>query len=101
MDITFSKEDARWVHHLHNDGLVVAIRIGSINVHQVLVDNGSSINILYYETQKKLCLTKSDIKLENVYIYDFGGEAIKETIHLPITLREGTYSATQVMDLRS
>lgn len=41
IDITFSEEYARWVHHPHNDALVIALRIGSMNVHRVLVDNGS------------------------------------------------------------
>ena len=44
----FSEEDARRLHHPYDDALVVSIRIGDYNVHRVLVDNGSSANILYY-----------------------------------------------------
>nr|XP_017247956.1 PREDICTED: uncharacterized protein LOC108219166 [Daucus carota subsp. sativus] len=100
IDITFSEEDARWVHHPHNDALVIALRIGPMNVHRVLVDNGSSVNILYYGTYQKLGLPDKDMKVEDVYIYGFGGEAVKVkgTIRLPVTLGEGTCSATQVMD---
>ena len=46
--IGFSEEDARRLHHTHDDALVVSIHIGDYNVHRVLVDNGSSANILYY-----------------------------------------------------
>ena len=46
--IGFSKEDARCLHHPHDDALVVSIRIGDYNMHRVLVDNGNSANILYY-----------------------------------------------------
>ena len=46
--IGFSKEDARRFHHPHDDALVVSIRVGDYNVHRVLVDNGSSVDILYY-----------------------------------------------------
>ena len=46
--IGFSKEDARCLHHPHDDALVVSIRIGDYNMHQVLVDNGDSADILYY-----------------------------------------------------
>ena len=46
--IGFSEEDARRLHHLHDDALVVSIRVGDYNVHWVLIDNGSSADILYY-----------------------------------------------------
>ena len=46
--IGFSKDDARRLHHPHDDALVVSIRVGDYNVHWVLVDNGSSANILHY-----------------------------------------------------
>ena len=46
--IEFSEEDVRCLHHLHNDALVINIRVGDYNMHRVLVDNGSSADILYY-----------------------------------------------------
>ena len=46
--IGFSKEDARRLHHPYDDALVVSIRVGDYNMHRVLVNNGSSANILYY-----------------------------------------------------
>ena len=44
--IEFSKEDARRLHHLHDDALVISIRVGDYNTHRVLVDNERSIDIL-------------------------------------------------------
>ena len=46
--IGFSEEDAQRIHHPHDDALVVSIRVEDYNMHRVLVDNGSSANILYY-----------------------------------------------------
>ena len=46
--IGFSEEDARHLHHPHDDALVISIRIEDYNMHKVLVDNGSSADILYY-----------------------------------------------------
>ena len=46
--IEFSEEDARRLHHPHDDALVVSIRIEYYNMHRVLVDNGSLADILYY-----------------------------------------------------
>ena len=46
--IEFSEEDARRLHHLYDNALVVSICVGDYNVHRVLADNGSSADILYY-----------------------------------------------------
>jgi len=46
--IRFSEEDARRFHHPHDNALIVSIQVGDYNTHRVLVDNGSSANILYY-----------------------------------------------------
>ena len=46
--IEFSEEDERRLHHPHDDALVISIRVEDYNMHRVLVDNGSSKDILYY-----------------------------------------------------
>ena len=46
--IEFTEKDARRLHHLHDDALVVSIRVVDYNTYRVLVDNGSSADILYY-----------------------------------------------------
>ena len=46
--IGFSEEDARRLHHPHDDALVVNVRVRDYNVHRMLVNNGSSVDILYY-----------------------------------------------------
>ena len=46
--VGFLEEDARRLHHPHDDALVVSIWIEDYNMHRVLIDNGSSADILYY-----------------------------------------------------
>ena len=46
--IGFLEEDARCLHHPHDDALVVSIQIGDYNTHWVLIDNGSYVDIVYY-----------------------------------------------------
>ena len=46
--IGFSEQDARYLHHPHDDALVVSIRVRDYNTYRVLVDNGSFVDILYY-----------------------------------------------------
>ena len=57
--IGFSEEDARRLHHLHDDALVVSIRVGDYNVHQMLVDNGSSTDILYYPAFQQMGIDRA------------------------------------------
>ena len=57
--IGFSEEDARRLHHLHDDGLIVSIRVGDYNVHRMLVDNGSSIDILYYPALQQMGINRA------------------------------------------
>lgn len=46
--ISFIEEDARQVHHPHDDALVINLTIADFNTRRVLMDNGSSADILYY-----------------------------------------------------
>ena len=46
--VGFLEKDVRRLHHPHNDALVVNIWIEDYNMHRVLINNGSSVDILYY-----------------------------------------------------
>jgi len=46
--ITFTDEDAERIHHPHDDAIVITLLIEDYTTRRVLVDNGSSVNILYY-----------------------------------------------------
>ena len=46
--ITFTDEDAAMIHHPHNDAIVITLLIADYTIRRVLVDNGSSADILYY-----------------------------------------------------
>ena len=46
--ISFTEEDARQLHHLNDNALVISLLIVDFNTRRVLVDNGSSVDILYY-----------------------------------------------------
>ena len=48
-NITFSDKDAHHVHDPHCDALVIMTMVANNNVYRILVDNGSSIDILYYQ----------------------------------------------------
>ena len=46
--IIFTKEDARRLHHPHDDAIVIILTIANYTTRRVLIDNGSLVDILYY-----------------------------------------------------
>lgn len=56
--ISFIEEDAWWLHHPHDDALVINLSIADLNARQILVDNGSSVDILYYLTVQQMRIGK-------------------------------------------
>jgi hypothetical protein len=51
--ISFSEEDARGTHQPHDDALVVTINIAGFTTRRVMIDNGSSADILYLQPINK------------------------------------------------
>ena len=50
----FFEEDARGVKQPHDDPLVIMVMIEGFNTKRVLVDNGSSANIIYLPAFQQL-----------------------------------------------
>ena len=46
--ITFTDADAERVHHPYDDAIVITLLIADYTTRRVLVDNESSVDILYY-----------------------------------------------------
>ena len=89
-DITFSEKDARHVRHSHCDTLVIKAMIANNNVHWILVDNGSSVDILYFQAFERMGLKVSNLKPSPNPIYGFTGDSVVPlgVISLPMTLGE-------------
>ena len=74
--IGFSEEDARHLHHPHDDALVVSVRVGDHNVHRMLVDNSSSADILYYPAFQQMGINRARLIPTNAPLVGFGGTRI-------------------------
>ncbi|XP_074352368.1 uncharacterized protein LOC141691537 [Apium graveolens] len=101
-DITFREADARWVHHPHNDALVISIQTGTKNIHRAFVDNGSSENILYYITFKKMGLPDRDMSGEDSWVYGFSSAGVRVigSILLSCTLGESPLSVKKMLEFK-
>lgn len=69
--ISFLKEKAHHVQHPYNDALVITTVIAHLQLHKVLVDNGSSINIIIKEVLDQLGMGSIKIKPVNILLVDF------------------------------
>ena len=86
--IGFSEEDARHLYHPHDDALVVSIWVGDYNTHRVLVDNGSSANILYYPAFQQIRIERERLISTNALLVGFGGTRVYplNAVTLPMTV---------------
>ena len=78
------------VLHPQCDALVIKAMIANNNVHRMLVDNGSSVDILYFQAFKKMGLKVNDLKPSPNLVYIFTGDFVVPlgVISLPMTLGE-------------
>jgi hypothetical protein len=74
--ITFSKEDLQLKDYPHNDAIVISCVIKGFLVHNVLVDTGSAIDIIFAKAFKQM--QELDDKIHNAThpLYGFGGRQI-------------------------
>ena len=89
-DITFNKKDARHVRHSHCDALVIKAMIANNNVHRILVDNISFVDILYFQGFKRMRLKVNVLKPSPNPVYGFTGDSVVPlgVISPPMTLGE-------------
>ena len=56
--IIFTDEDARQLHHPHDDAIVSTLTIVNYTTRRVLINNGSSADILYYLVFQQMRIDK-------------------------------------------
>ncbi|VFR01459.1 unnamed protein product [Cuscuta campestris] len=97
--ITFTDRDLPRTGGDHNDPLVITMDINGADVARVLVDTGSSVNVLYLEAFKKLKLDRSMLRPLQTPLSGFTGASIEAEgqITLPVTLGSGNKTVTKQM----
>ena len=83
----FSEEDAKGVKQPHDDPLVIMILIEGFNTRRVLVDNGSSADIIYLSAIQQLKLDQRRLRPFNSPLVSFSGDKVhpKEIVTLTVT----------------
>ena len=86
--ITFIDKDAKRVHHSHDDAIVITLLIADYTTRRVLVDNGSSADILYYPAFQQMRLGRDQLRPVNSPLVGFRGMKVQPagTITLPVVV---------------
>ena len=89
--IIFTDEDARELHHPYDDAIVITLTIVNYTTRRVLIDNGSSMDILYYLAFQQMRINKELLCPINMPLIGFGGMKVLlvGTIFLPVVV--GSY----------
>ena len=74
--ITFSDFDMEGCQHPHDDPLVIRVVIANKTIHKVLVDNGSSANIIFASAFDKMGIGREKLEPVSAYLRGFSGEKV-------------------------
>ena len=91
-DFLFSEEDAKGVKQPHDDHLVIMLIIEGFNTRRILVDNGSSTDIIDLSTFQQLKLDPGRLRPFESPLISFNGDRVypKGIVTLMVTV--GFYS---------
>ncbi|XP_020225179.1 uncharacterized protein LOC109807062 [Cajanus cajan] len=92
--ITFTNKDFKGIDPVQDDPMVISVEVDNYLVRKTLVDQGSSVNVLYWKTFKQLEIHQQELTSYHKPLVGFSGERvdIRGTIDLYTcfgTKREG------------
>ncbi|KAL5554142.1 hypothetical protein UlMin_041543 [Ulmus minor] len=98
--IIFTESEARGLWHPHTDAIVVTLRIAGRKVFRILVDNGSSADILFKSTFNRMNLVGVKIEPTASSLSGFTGDSISSEgiLNLPVEIRFSPCQHIQAVD---
>ncbi|XP_077232438.1 uncharacterized protein LOC143869767 [Tasmannia lanceolata] len=94
-EISFSDADLDNLILPHDDALVITMLVANWELKKILVDNGSSADILYYHAFKQMMVGDDCLHPANSDLFGFSGEIVKVEgqIELPILVEKSPHQA--------
>ena len=90
--MSFNEADARGVKQPHNDLLVIMLNIEGFNTKRILVDNGSSADIIYLPAFQQLKLDPKRLRPFESPIVNFSGDKVYPKGIVMLTITVGIHS---------
>ena len=94
--ITFSDSYLERCQHPHDDPLVIRAVVANKTIHRVLVDNGSSVDIIFASAFDKMGIGREKLEPVSTHLRGFSGEKVLPlgSIQLVLTLGDPPCQAT-------
>ena len=94
--ITFSDSDLEGCQHPHDDPLVIRAVVANKTIHRVLVDNGSSTDIIFASSFDKMGIEREKLEPISTHLRGFSGEKVLPlgSIQFVLTLGDPWCQAT-------
>ena len=89
--ITFIEEDARKVFYPYDDALVVSLEIAGYSTRRVLIDNGSSADIIYFTAFQQMKIGKDQLRPIETPLVGFAGTSVYPLGVTSLHVTAGTY----------
>jgi len=97
--MTFGPDDMRPLQVPHNDPLVMQLKIATALVRRVLINTGSSVDIITLECFKKLHYSEEDLEVTHTPLVGFGGQHIYPVGVKKLTVRVGEKDNSRTVDV--
>ncbi|XP_014496663.1 uncharacterized protein LOC106758235 [Vigna radiata var. radiata] len=98
--ITFTDEDFHAPDPDQDDPMVINVEIARYGISRVLVDQGSSVNILYWKTFLQMDISEDLIVPYNEQIVGFAGKRVDTRGYVDLQTRLGTGRESEEMKIR-
>ncbi|VFQ70687.1 unnamed protein product [Cuscuta campestris] len=95
--IVFSDEDLPLIPSPHRTPLVISMAIHKFFVKRILVDTGSSVNVLYWEAAQQLGIRKEDLTKLNMPLSGFTGDIIEPEGSIKLDIIIGKHPMVRYM----
>ena len=93
--IAFSDSDLKGCQHPHDDPLVIMAVVANKTIHRVLVDNGSSADIIFASAFDKIGIKREKLELVSTHLRGFSGEKVLPLGSIQLVLTLGDPRARQ------
>jgi len=86
-EISFSEEETSDLDKPYDDALVISLDVANCEVQRILIDTGSSVDLIFLDTLVRMGISKKDIKGAPSPLVSFTSETSMSlgTITLPVT----------------